>query len=178
MAEATKLPVKTETKTAVPQTPAGAWAPFDNFRREMDRVFNAFQPGSLGFPLSRSAFDVDTSWPRDSVWSVTPAIDVSEKDKSYEITAELPGMDDKDIDVRVSNGTLTIKGEKKEEKEEHDKGYYVSERRYGSFKRSFQLPDGVDAAKIDASFAKGVLTVRLPKTADAQQSKKVDIKAA
>ncbi|MHC2791871.1 HSP20 family molecular chaperone IbpA [Mesorhizobium jarvisii] len=77
------------------------------------------------------------------------------------------------------NHTLTIKGEKQEEKEEKDKDYYLSERRYGSFQRSFQLPDGVDADKIDASFTKGVLTVKLPKTAEAQKAeKKITVKAA
>ncbi|TIX36045.1 MAG: Hsp20 family protein, partial [Mesorhizobium sp.] len=74
---------------------------------------------------------------------------------------------------------LTIKGEKKEEKEEKDNDYYLSERRYGSFQRSFQLPEGVDADKIDATFAKGVLTVKLPKTAEAQKAeKKITVKAA
>ncbi len=74
-------------------------------------------------------------------------------------------MDEKDIEVNVANGALTIKGEKKEEKEEKQKDYYVSERRYGSFERYFELPDGVDAGKIEAAFKNGVLRVTLPKTA-------------
>ena len=99
-------------------------------------------------------------------------MDVVEKDKEYEITAELPGTDEKNVEIKLSNRTLTIKGEKKEEKEEREKDYYLSERRYGSFQRSFQVPDSVDAEKIEASFAKGVLTIRLPKTAEAQKSEK------
>jgi HSP20 family protein len=104
---------------------------------------------------------------------------VVNKEKAYEITAELPGMDESNIDVKVSDGTLTIKGEKKEEKEEKEKDYYLSERRYGSFQRAFAVPDGVDTDKIDAQFKNGVLTVTLPKTAEAQKSeKKIAIKKA
>ena len=82
------------------------------------------------------------------------------------------------IEVKVADDILTIKGEKKEEKEEKDKNYYMSERRYGSFQRSFQLPAGVDQSKIDASFQKGVLTVTLPKSPEAQKKeKKIAVKA-
>jgi HSP20 family protein len=77
----------------------------------------------------------------------------------------------------LSDGTLTIKGEKKDEKEERNKDYYLSERRYGSFQRSFSVPDGVDAEKIEAAFKNGVLTVTLPKTPEAQKKeKKIEIK--
>src|SRR6516165_5666397 len=97
--------------------------------------------------------------------------------RAYEITAELPGMNESDIDVKFSDGTLTIKGEKRDEKEENKKGYYLSERRYGSFQRSFGVPDGVDVDKIEANFKNGVLTVTLPKTPQAQTSeKKISIK--
>jgi HSP20 family protein len=110
---------------------------------------------------------------------MAPAIDIAEKGTAYELTAELPGMDDKGIEVTVSDNVLSIKGEKKEEKEQKDKNYHLSERRYGSFQRSFDLPTGVDAAKIEAQFAKGVLTVTLPKTAEAQKKqRKIDVKTA
>jgi len=79
------------------------------------------------------------------------------------LKAELPDMTREDIDVTVDNGTLTLKGEKKESKEERDKDYYLTERRYGSFMRSFRLPETVEADKIAASFAQGVLTLTLPK---------------
>ncbi|MHC2582306.1 HSP20 family molecular chaperone IbpA [Bradyrhizobium diazoefficiens] len=109
----------------------------------------------------------------------TPAVDVTESDKAYEITAELPGMDEKDIEVNVANDGLIIKGEKKFEREEKQKDYYVSERRYGSFERHFGLPKDVEADKIEASFRNGVLKVTLPKTAEAQKpAKKIEVKAA
>jgi HSP20 family protein len=86
-------------------------------------------------------------------------------------------MDEKNIEVNFSDGTLTIKGEKKDEKEEKNKDYYLSERRYGSFQRSFSVPDGVDAEKIEAAFKNGILTVTLPKTPEAQKKeKKIEIK--
>jgi len=88
-------------------------------------------------------------------------------------------MDEKNIDVKVADGTLTIKGEKQEEKEEKKKDYYLRERSFGSFERSFAIPEGVDADKIEASFKKGVLTLTLPKKPEAQKpAKKIDIKAA
>ncbi len=105
-------------------------------------------------------------------------MDLAEKDNAYEISAELPGLDEKNIEIKLSNGTLTIKGEKTEEKEEREKEYYLSERRYGSFHRSFRVPEGVDTDKIDARFAKGVLTVTLPKSAEAKKNeKKISVKA-
>src|SRR5262249_34400111 len=88
-----------------------------------------------------------------------PAVDVADTATGYEITAELPGLDEKNIEVKLSEGTLTIRGEKKEQKEETKKDYYLSERHYGSFQRSFSAPDGVDADKIEAKFKSGVLTV-------------------
>jgi HSP20 family protein len=88
-------------------------------------------------------------------------------------------MDEKNIDVKFANGVLTIKGEKEDEKEEKQKDYYVRERSYGSFERSFQVPDGVDGDKIEANFKKGVLTLTLPKSAEAQKAeKKITVKAA
>jgi len=177
MTEATKLPVKTETKT--PRPTSVQWTPIDSIRREIDRVFDRFHVGAWDFPFGRRAFEFELPWPRVSDLAITPAVDVAEKEKEYEITAELPGMDEKNIEIKLSNGTLTIKGEKKEEKEEREKDYYVSERRYGSFVRSFQVPEGVDTGKIEATFAKGVLNIKLPKTTEAQKSEKtISVKAA
>jgi len=107
-----------------------------------------------------------------------PAVDVTQTDKGYEITAELPGMEEKDIDVKLANGILTIRGEKRDEKEEKKNDYYVRERSFGSFERSFQVPENVDTDKVSASFKKGVLTVMLPKSAEAQKTeKKIEVKA-
>lgn len=178
MAEAiTKLPVKTEsTKPAAALRP---WRPFENLRREIDRLFEDFDGGILRSPFGRSFFEAPAFWPRETTWAMAPAVDIAETDKGYEITAELPGMDEKNIEVKFADGVLTIKGEKQEEKEEKKKDYYLSERSFGSFQRSFQVPDGVEADKIEATFKKGVLTVTLPKSAEAQKAaKKIDVKAA
>ena len=171
----TKLPVKTESTK-----PAGALRrPFENLRREIDRLFDDFDVGVWRSPFGRSLFDVQPFFQREATWAMAPAVDVAETEKAYEITAELPGMDEKNIEVKFADGVLTIKGEKQEEKEEKKKDYYLSERSYGSFQRSFQVPARVDADKIEASFKKGVLTVTLPKSAEAQQSeKKITVKAA
>jgi HSP20 family protein len=108
-----------------------------------------------------------------------PAVDVVETEKAYEVTADLPGMDEKNIEVKVVDGVLTIKGEKQQEKEEKKKDYYLQERSFGLYQRSFELPEGVDTDKIEASFRKGVLTVTLPKKPEAQNStKKIEVRAA
>jgi len=178
MAEAiTKLPVKTEEKKAA--TAMRPWRPFENLRREIDRVFEDFDGGLWRSPFGRSFFDVQPFSQREPAWAATPAVDITESEKAYEITAELPGMDEKNIEVKFTDGVLTIKGEKQEAKEEKKKDYYLSERSYGSFQRSFQVPDGVVADKIEATFKNGVLTVTMPKSAEAQKAaKKIEVKAA
>ena len=179
----TKLPIKTEKKSAATTAPApaapGGLSHFDSLRQEIDRLFDEFHPFSWRFPAGRPSRLFDIEWPRREAWQIAPAMDLAEKDGEYEITAELPGMDEKNVEIKLSDGVLTIKGEKSEEKEEKDKEYHLSERRYGSFQRSFQVPDSVDADKIEATFAKGLLTVKLPKTAEAKKSaKKINVKAA
>jgi len=175
MAEPTKLPVKTEKSS----TPATTWMPFENLRREIDRLFDDFDVGFFRSPFRRSMFDVAPFSGRDVKWPATPAVDFTETEKTYEVTADLPGLDEKNVEVKVANGVLTIKGEKQDDKEEKKKDYYLRERNYGSFERSFQVPEGVDADKIEASFKKGVLVVTLPKKPEAQTAaKKIDVKAA
>lgn len=176
MADTTKVPVKTEKASAsMPQ----ALRPFESLRREVDRLFDDFAGGIWRSPFSRSFFDMEPARRSQSVMSAMPAVDVTETDKAFEIIAELPGMDEKNIEVKVADGVLTIKGEKREEKEEKNKDYYVSERSFGLFQRSFQVPSGVDTDKIDASFRNGVLTVTLPKSTEAQKAeKKIAVKAA
>jgi HSP20 family protein len=177
MAETTtNVPVKTE-KTAAPKLQA--WRPFEGLRREVDRLFDDFDGGFWRSPFRRSAVDVEPFWQAETALGSVPAVDVTETDKAYEITAELPGMDEKDMEVKFANGVLTIKGEKQNEKEEKKQDYYLRERSFGSFQRTFQVPDGVDTSKIDASFKKGVLTVTLPKSTEAQKAeKKITVKAA
>jgi HSP20 family protein len=179
MAEAAaKLTVKNEEKKPDAGHPARRelW-PFDRLRGEIDRLFDDFAAGPWRSPFRRAMFDVEPFWRGEISWGKIPAVDVAETAKGYEITAELPGIDEKNIDVKYSDGTLTIKGEKKDEREEKKENYHLSERSYGSFQRSFRVPDGVDADKIEASFKNGVLTVALPKSPEAQKKeKRIEIK--
>ena len=152
MAEAaTKVPMKTEEKTTEP-SPSREWRPLETLRREIDRLFEDFDGGFWRSPFRRSVVDLEPFWRRELTWSATPATDVVERGKAYEITAELPGMDESNVDVKVSNGVLTIKGEKKEEKEEKKKDYYLSERHYGSFERRLRIPEGVDTEQDRGDF--------------------------
>src|SRR5262250_1302100 len=165
--------VPVEVKKAAPAevTTPDVW---NSFRGEMDRLFDRF-----GFPSLRRVFDIEPSWrPASSFSFSAPAIDMSEDDKAYRISAELPGIDATDIDVSVSGDTLILKGEKRQEKDEKGKNYHFSERSYGSFQRSFQLPSSIDRDKVAADFSKGVLTITLPKRAETQKpQKKIDVKS-
>jgi HSP20 family protein len=142
------------------------WRPFggelSSLRREMDDLWRRFFGET---PLSRRAAE---EW-----W---PTVDFSETKDSFTVKAELPGMDAKEVDVSISGDVLTIKGEKKKEEEEKDEHHYRSERYYGSFQRSFQLPAGVQADKVEATFDKGVLKVSLPKAEEARK-KQIEVKA-
>ena len=174
MAEPSKVPVKTEKPSA---TPLHTWRPFESLRREIDRLFDDFD-GSLWPRLSRGSL-LDMAPFRGEGWGTAPAMDFAETEKGYEVTAELPGMDEKNIEAKFADGVLTIKGEKQEEKEEKKRGYYMQERSFGSFHRTLQLPNGIDQDKIEASFKNGVLKVTLPKSAEAQKAeKKIAVKAA
>ena len=160
MAE-TKVPL-TRGKSE-PSLPQQGRHSFESLRREVDRLFDEF-----GF----------SSWQPFVRRANSPAVDFVESDKAYEITAELPGMDEKDIEIKVTEDSLTIKGEREEKKEQKEKGYHLQERRYGSFERSFGLPDGIDTNKIEAKFKKGLLTVTLPKKPKVNKAtKKIEIKS-
>jgi len=173
MAEAGKVPVKTEKASAAPLQ---VFRPFENLRREIDRLFEDFGGGLWPRSPRRSFFGMAPSG--DLEWAV-PAVDFVETDKGYEVTAELPGLDEKNIEVKFADGVLTLRGEKQEEKEEKKKDYYLNERSYGSFHRALQLPGGIDEDKIEATFKKGVLKVTVPKSAEAQKAeKKIAVKAA
>jgi len=138
--------------------------PFLSLQQEVDRLFNDF---SRGFPTLGAGL----------TGSMLPTMDVAETDKEIEITAELPGLEEKDVQINVADDVLTIRGEKKAEKEEKDKNYRLVERSYGSFERSLELPKGVNLDAIKASIDKGVLKVSVPKPAPAQV-KKVEVKTA
>ena len=138
------------------------WRPFefDRMRREMDRLWDSFLEGKRVRRYGEAG-----EW--------LASIDVSETENDLIIRAELPGIDPKDIDISLNNGYLTIKGEKKQEKEEKDENYHLVERSYGSFSRSVQLPGEVQSEKIKASFKNGVLIVKIPKS---KESKKKEIR--
>ena len=169
-------------KTAPAAAPAPARAhvdPWHSLRSEMDRLFDRFS-GSFAMPSLRRMFDWEPAVRYESSFTfAAPSVDVGEDDKAFKITAELPGLEPKDVEISITGDMLVLKGEKKEESEKKEKNYYVSERAYGSFQRSFALPDNVDRDKIAADLAKGVLTIILPKTAEAQKpAKKIAVKAA
>jgi len=172
----TQLKVRTETPPAPRQE--AAWAPFDTLRREVERLFDDFMPSSWNravlHPLAHGMMPS-----RPFQWAPAPAMDIVEKDGTFHLTVELPGMEAGDIDVKISDGMMTICGEKKEEHDSKEGDVRLSERRYGEFQRSFSLPDSIDTEKVEASFAKGVLNVTLPKSAKALAAeKKIEVKAA
>lgn len=121
--------------------------------------------------------DVDTL-PRleGGAFAVSPAFDVKETKEAYEFKADVPGVQDKDLEVSMTGDRLTVSGKREAEKEDRSDRYYTYERSFGSFTRSFSLPDGADAERVHASLDKGVLTVRVPKKPEAQP-KKVAIKS-
>lgn len=180
MAEAaTQLTVKKEAKPFERPSALQVWRPFENLRLEIDRLFDDFGRGVWRSPFRLPGFEIEPFWPRELAWGAKPAVDITEKENAFEVTAELPGLDEKTIEVKLVNGGLTIKGEKREEKEEKKKDYYLHERYFGSFERCFGVPESVDTDKIQASFKNGVLTVILPKKPEAlKPEKKIEIKAA
>ncbi len=172
----TKVPVTTVTKPEAASSALQMWRPFENLRREVDRLFEDFTMSPLRLPFRRPAFDIEPFWTPEA-WVAVPAIDFVERDNAFEVHADVPGMDEKDIEVKLANGVLTIKGEKHEEKEEKKPDFHMRERRFGSFERAMHVPETVDMEKIEASFKKGVLTVTLPKTAEAQKpAKTIEVK--
>jgi HSP20 family protein len=141
--------------------------PFTSLQREIDRLFEDFTRGwpTMGWPTGARTAEL------------IPSMDVAETDKEIEVTAELPGLEEKDVQVNVADNVLTIKGEKKSEKEQKDKDYRMFERSYGSFSRTIELPAGINTEAIKASLSNGVLKVTVPKPAPAQV-KKVEVKSA
>jgi HSP20 family protein len=139
--------------------------PFEALHSSMNQVLEAF----------RRDFD----FPALSTWEglSAPNVDVSETDDAVQVSAELPGMDAKDVELSFQGNSLVLKGEKTEEKESKEKDFHMRERRFGSFHRMIPLPSGVDIGKAKAEYEKGVLRVTIPKTAEAkQQRKKIEIK--
>ncbi|MBF0486988.1 MAG: Hsp20/alpha crystallin family protein [Nitrospirae bacterium] len=140
---------------------------FTALQRQMSDVFNGVFRG----------FDMDPFW--GGAVGFNPSVNVLETDTEIKVTAELPGMDEKDIEVSLTKDALTLKGQKKEEKEDKGSNYYHMERSYGSFVRTIPLVCAIDDNKVEAEFKKGILTIKLPKTAEAvKETKKVAVKSA
>lgn len=148
-----------------------------SLQRSMNSLFDDFFEDPFGAPLSRFSRLTDSL--NDSMSRFTPAMDLTENEKAYELTLELPGMDEEDIQVTLEDDLLTISGEKRSEREEKGKQSHYVERSYGSFSRSLRVPAGVDQSAIEASVKKGVLHLTLPKLPEAQtRTKQIKIKKA
>ena len=153
-------------RSAGEQRPAmhHGWSSFDRLQSQFNDLFNEF------FGKSQLAEGA-------SGWNpVMPNVDVSETDAEVHVTADLPGMDEKDVDVTLENGVLTIKGEKKFEQEDKQKNYHHVERAYGSFQRAVSIPAEVDSERVEATFKNGVLTVVLPKLEPGPTSKHIEVR--
>jgi HSP20 family protein len=149
-----------ELTTWKPFRELGPFKDFERMRREMDRLWDSFFEGGL-----RKRTEGAGEW--------LPSLDVAETKNEIVVKAEVAGMDPKDIDISLSDGVLTIKGEKKQEKEEKEADYHLTERSYGSFTRLVQLPKEVQSDKISASYKNGILKITLPKS---EEAKKKEIK--
>lgn len=160
----------TKKNEAVPATrsPRDAWGAL---RDDMDRMFEGFFGGPRGgLPGLFKAADLGM---------LQPSIDVRESEKEITIEAELPGIEEKDVAITLRDGVLSIEGEKKSSREESRDEMHVSERSYGSFQRAFRVPETVDIEKVAARFDKGVLTVTMPKSAEAvKRERKIPIGGA
>lgn len=154
-------------KTSVPVGKGGN--PIVTFQDEMNKLFSDFF-GDLSLPQWASNLPA---------MAVSTALDVTENDKEYSISVEIPGMDVKDVQITAADGYVTIRGEKKEESKEEKKGYVRQERSYGEFQRVIALGDNANLDKAEASVSKGVLTLTIPKKAGAQsKERKIEIKQA
>jgi HSP20 family protein len=146
--------------------------PFMALRDRMERLMDEF---TGGFGVGPFSWDL-----RPFEWRMgafLPVVDIKDRDNEIRIEMELPGVSEKDVDVSLSGDSLLIRGEKKHEAEEKEKGYYHAERSYGSFERSIPLPVDVERDKVQATFKDGVLSIVLPKSKEAiQQTRKIPIR--
>lgn len=169
-AAAKKAPAKKVAKAAAPaypEHPEGMFARLASLRDEMDHLFDSLSR-SFGFPeLRMPSIELPS---RAGIADVR--FEVSESDKAVEVTAEAPGLETEDFEITLSEGMLTVKGQKRDEREQKGKDFYVSERRYGSFSRSFRVPESVNEDRVSAKFDKGVLSIHLPKRANPKRASK------
>lgn len=149
--------------------------PVYSLQREMNRLFDDF----FRTP-TWERFGEFPALATEQFWGdVTPRVDMTETDKELLVKVELPGMTEKDIDISISRDVLTISGEKKQEKEQNEKGWYRMERQYGSFSRSIPLPYEIESDKVEALYKNGILSIKLPKSAMQQKAtKSITVKSA
>ena len=146
--------------------------PFSSFRHEMDRLFDDFFAPVAGEGGRNFAA------PAQTAALVRPSIDVDETDQAYRVSAELPGLTEKDVELNLRDNTLTISGEKRTERDEEKGGRRYAERSFGRFERTIPFPAEVDADRIDAVFQNGVLTVTLPKNEKAQdKTRRIEVRS-
>jgi HSP20 family protein len=176
--ESKELEVKKTTAGAMPVADRVAdWpAQFGALRQNINRLFDDLYGPATRAPMWQPAVETLRGW--KDAFAASPVVDLVERDDEYEVQAELPGMTIKDVNVSLSDGMLTIKGQKASERKEDKEGYHLHERSFGEFRRAIHLPHGVDGAKVTALLENGILKVKLPKTAQAKaQERKIEVKA-
>lgn len=169
MTKTTSVPVQQASRTEARETALAPWSRLGSIRDEIDRLLGGFD--APWFEPPRGLFG--------SSGLLMPAMDLTENGSSYAIRMDLPGIDPAKVEVKLTNGTLTVSGEKSEEEKEEGEDYHINERRWGSFRRSVQIPQEVDRDRVEASHSNGVLTITLPKSAEARAAeRKIQVKAA
>lgn len=183
--KAENIPLKKERATEQKgEVNEAGYAPLMSLRQQVDRLFDQFLDEGWMRPMTGFAGIWDSPLFKSRAMHMrglmeSPRTDMSESDKEYELSIELPGMSEKDVEVTVKDNMVTLKGEKKSERETMEKDYHIAERSYGSVRRSFSMPADVDANKVAASFSKGLLTLHLPKTKEARSKPhKIEVKGA
>ncbi len=177
------IPVKKEAaRKQAPGAREPSFPPLMSLRQQVDRLFDDFLQEGCMRPMKGLAGIWDFPQFKSTVADMrglmeSPRTDMSESDKEYELSVELPGMSEKDVEVTIKDNMITLKGEKRSERETKEKDYHIAERSYGSVRRTFSMPADVDTGKVTAKFAKGVLMVHLPKTREARSKpQKIDVK--
>lgn len=148
--------------------------PFTSFQREMNRLFDDVFRG-FGFPMQAGQAGEGG---QGSGMMLQPDIDVSETEKEFKICADLPGVSERDVDVSLHEDTLTIRAERREERKEDKENFHIVERSHGMFQRSLRLPANIEADKVEARFENGVLVITLPKSEEAQRSRRIQVQAS
>ncbi len=165
-----RLPAESDgsRRLNVPVQAANVWEPLNRLRDEFDRMFDDVPGNAFGSRMLQKFYD-----------NADPAVEMRDKKDEYELVAEVPGMSSEDIEIRLSDGMLRLSGEKSESHEEKGESFLFSERHYGMFERAIKLPAGIDQEKIRAEARDGLLTIHLPKSAEAlEKERKIPINAA